>query len=318
MSKFLIGLAVVIAVVGGGIYAYIETHPQEALEIALSAERDRAMVALESVDVDGNRWPYLAGGEGPVVLLLHGFGGDKDNWTRFAGELTHTYRVIAPDLPGFGNNMRDPDVSYDIASQSERLAGFVQALGLTRFHLAGNSMGGNLAAAYAHQHPEQIITLGLFNAAGVESPVPSVLTREYEETGNLALVPRTREQYDHLTDMVFYDKPWLPPFVVDALAQRAIDNADFRQKIFVEYRQNMYRLEPVLPEITAPTLVLWGDTDRLIHVSAARVMHDLLPNSRLEIMDNMGHCPMIEAPRATADIYEPFIHKSSKAATPSA
>lgn len=314
MSKFLIGLTAVVAVVGIGVYAYIETHPQEALEIALSAERDRAMVTLEHVAVDGNRWPYLVGGEGPTVLLLHGFGGDKDNWTRFARELTGNHRVIAPDLPGFGDNVRDMDASYDIASQAERLAGFVREMGLERFHLAGNSMGGNLAAAYAHRHPAQVITLGLFNSAGVESPVPSVLTREFEESGQLSLLPRTREQYDHLADLIFYDRPWAPSFVIDALAQRAIDNADFRQKVFIEYRQNMYRLEPVLPELEMPTLVLWGDTDRLIHVSAARVMHDLLPNSQLEIMENMGHCPMIEAPRATADIYGPFIDRHTRGA----
>ena len=313
MSKFLIAVAIVIGVLGIGTYAYIETHPQEALALAMSAERERSMLTEQSVQVGEDRWPYLEGGSGDVVLLLHGFGGDKDNWTRFAGHLTPDHRVIAPDLPGFGDNARHEDQAYDIASQRERLAAFVQTMGLERFHLAGNSMGGNLAAAYAHAYPEQLLSLGLFNAAGVESPVPSDLAREYEATGKVSLIPRTREEYDHLMDMVFVDKPYVPPFAVDALAERAIENADFRQKVFVEYRQNMLRLEPLLPEIQTPALVLWGDTDRLIHVSAARVMHDLLPNSELVVMENMGHVPMIEDPRATVERYGPFIERHTPA-----
>ncbi|MBB85947.1 MAG: alpha/beta hydrolase [Xanthomonadales bacterium] len=313
MSKFLIAAGIVIGLLGLGTYAYIETHPQEAFELALRAERDRAMLSVKSVNVDGDNWPYLDGGEGDVVLLLHGFGGDKDNWTRFGGHLTPDHRVIAPDLPGFGGNARHEDQSYDIASQRDRLAAFVETLGLERFHLAGNSMGGNLAAAYAHSYPEKLLSLGLLDAAGVESPVPSELAREVEATGRVALIPRTREDYDHMVDMVFEDKPWVPPFVVEALAQRAIENADFRQKIFVEYRTNLFRLEPVLPEIQTPTLIIWGDSDRLIHVSAARVMDDLLPNSELAIMEGMGHCPMIEDPRATVELYGPFIDRHTPA-----
>lgn len=313
MSKFLIAVGVIIGVLGLGTYAYIETHPQEALELALKAERDRAMLHLKTVEVNGDRWPYLEGGEGDVVLLLHGFGGDKDNWTRFAGHLTPDHRVIAPDLPGFGDNARHEDQSYDIATQRDRLAAFVEALGLTQFHLAGNSMGGNLAGAYAHAYPEQLLSLGLINAAGVESPVPSDLMREVESTGRVALIPRSREDYDHLMEMVFVNRPWVPPFAVEALAQQAIDNADFLQKVFTEYRTNLFRLEPVLPEIETPTLIIWGDTDRLIHVSSARVMDDLLPNSELEIMKSMGHCPMIEDPRATVELYGPFIDRHTPA-----
>lgn len=311
MKKLILGLLglVVVGAIGLVVFLWIygASNPSAALDAAYAAERDASHLELKSVQVGGDAWPYLdSGGDGEVILLLHGFGADKDNWPRFARSFTDSYRVIAPDLPGFGDNVRHPDWSYDIASQVPRLHGFVQALDLPAFHLAGNSMGGNLSAAYTLAHPDQVKTLGLFCAAGVEEPTPSRLTTMIANGDNV-LVPRNMEQWNTLMDLVFVEQPWVPGFIGDEIARRAFENADFKQKIFTEYRAKFQNLEPRLPEIQQPTLVLWGDQDGLLHVSMADVFHSRLPNSKKVIMDDMGHAPMIERPGETAEIYAEFI-----------
>jgi Predicted hydrolases or acyltransferases (alpha/beta hydrolase superfamily) len=87
--------------------------------------RRRGGLALKSVTVDGRAWPYLEGGDPakPLLLFVHGFAGDKDNWSMIAPYLTRDFHVIAPDLPGFGENERNPQLAYDIAAQTARLKG---------------------------------------------------------------------------------------------------------------------------------------------------------------------------------------------------
>ena len=313
----------VIAVVIIAAVAFLVSRPDLILQFAAGAERSKSGLELKQVMADGFEWPYLDSGvnpddkDQPVILMLHGFGADKDNWTRFAGFFTGkkelegvedetTYRVIAPDLPGFGENERDQSKTYDMQNQRERLNKFVEALGLSKFHLVGNSMGGNLTAAYTEKWPEKVITVGLFDSAGVAEPEPSDMSKAVARGENPLLV-NSVEDFDRLLNFVFVVPPEIPGPVKTYLAEQSVKNRAFNEKIFKEYRANMFRLEPVLPNINQPSLVLWGDTDRLIHVSSARLMHDLLPNSRLLIMDKMGHSPMIERPQETANHYKRFL-----------
>ncbi|MCP3952871.1 MAG: alpha/beta hydrolase, partial [Desulfobacterales bacterium] len=102
---------------------------------------------------------YLEGGQGDTLLLLHGFGANKDNWTRIGKHLTPHFRVIAPDLPGFGESGKNPDGDYSISAQARFVKDFVQALGIKSFHIGGSSMGGNIAGAYASSNPETLKSL---------------------------------------------------------------------------------------------------------------------------------------------------------------
>ncbi|NIL95537.1 MAG: alpha/beta fold hydrolase, partial [Woeseiaceae bacterium] len=138
-------LTLAIVVIGLALMTF--SLPGPAAEFAISIERYRTGLLPARIQVDGEPWHYLVGGpaDGETVLLLHGFGANKDTWTRFAGYLTERYRVVAPDLPGFGESHRQPGQDYRLPAQRERLHAFVAALGLTDFHLAGNSMGGHLS-----------------------------------------------------------------------------------------------------------------------------------------------------------------------------
>ena len=122
--------------------------PRAAYKILINMERCAAGLDQKSIDIGKLHIEYLEGGKGEVLVLLHGFGGNKDNWTRVAKYLTPYFRVIAPDLPGFGESSRNMEAAYTYAAQVERLHKFMKALEIDKFHLGGNSMGGTIAGTY--------------------------------------------------------------------------------------------------------------------------------------------------------------------------
>ena len=109
---------------------------------ATESERKAAGLQYKRVHVGDHEIVYLEGGHGETILMLHGFAANKDSWTRFAKFISPTYHVVALDLPGFGESTCLEDASYSIADQAKRLTRFVDAIGLKKFHIIGNSMGG--------------------------------------------------------------------------------------------------------------------------------------------------------------------------------
>jgi pimeloyl-ACP methyl ester carboxylesterase len=299
-------LVVVLFAIGGVVYLLF---PAMLVDFSRQQERNAAGLTEHSVTAAGHRMPYLAGGHGETILLLHGFSADKDNWTRFARHLTANYHVIAPDLPGFGDSDRLADATYDVRSQVSRIAAFVIALELSSFHLAGNSMGGHISVAYAHRYPQQVKTLGLFDSGGVTEPEPSEFRRAIAEGRNLLLVDDI-EDFDRMLAFVFVEKPSVPRPVMRYLAEASVKSRAFNDKIAGQLFANPFPLEPILPEIEQPSLVVWGEKDRVIDVSAATVFADAIPDAELIIMPNVGHLPMIERPEESASYYSDFLIRS--------
>ena len=120
--------------------------------------RRLAGLQAKTIRVQGQTFPYLVGGSGDPLVLVHGFTADKDTWGAVARHLTAQYTVIAPDLPGFGDTVRDPNANYSLDTQVENLRVFVQSMGLKRVHLGGNSMGG-VVAVYAAKYPQEVASL---------------------------------------------------------------------------------------------------------------------------------------------------------------
>lgn len=303
-------LAVLIGLlVAAGVYLYF-LAPQTAYDLGVAAERSLAGVEAKRTTVDGLDIAYLEGGEGETLVLLHGFGANKDNWTRMAAELVDDYRVIAPDLPGFGESDRPEEAEYGFAAQAERVHAIVEALGIERFHLAGNSMGGAVAGAYAAAHPERLRSLWLLAPAGVADAEPSDLARQIEAGGGNPLVPQTADQYYTLLDWVFADKPYIPAPMQYVMAQRAVARHDHYQRIFDQInaeRSGDFALEKIVAETDVPVLVVWGEEDRLLHVSGARALAEAAPDRvRVERMPGVGHLPMVERPAESAEAFRAF------------
>jgi len=279
---------------------------------AYAMERSRAsLVRKETTLADGTHLVYLDGGVGTPLVLVHGFGADKDNFTRVARYLTPRYRVIVPDLVGFGESAHRADVDYHYAAQAERLLAFVQALGLSRIDLGGNSMGGGIALSYAAQHPQEVASLWLIDCAGIAEAPPSELARLVRTTGQNPLMITRESDFGAFLDFVMSDPPYIPGAVKDVLARERIANQALEKQVFGQIATDS--VSASIRGLATPTLVLWGDEDRALSVGTVPILKTLLPNAQAVVMPHVGHAPMIERPKESAEAYLSFRDGLAKA-----
>lgn len=311
MKKIIIIVIVVILLILAVITAWIYLFPEKALKSIADAERGRAGLEVLEVDVDGMKMKYLTGGNGETLLLIHGFGANKDNWTRISKYLTPHFNVVAPDLIGFGESSRPKNTDYSIIAQMERVRAFAEKLKLKKFHLGGSSMGGNIAGAFAAEHPHYIKSLLLLAPGGVYSAEESEL-KQLLEKGKNPLIATDRDSYNKVVEFVFYKKPYIPSPVLDAFAAEAIRNKPINDIVFKAIREKPFPIDVALKKSQIPALVIWGKNDRALHWSGAKILGEIMPNSTVKIFDKTGHLPMIERPEQTADEFLKFTNSLSK------
>ncbi|AVO55283.1 alpha/beta fold hydrolase [Ectopseudomonas mendocina] len=304
MKKLLFGLLVLLI----GIATILYCFPATQLASLRLIEQQRAGLSPQQLHVRDLNIHYYEGGSanGETLVLLHGFAADKDNWLRFSRHLTDGYRVIALDLPGFGESDR-PAGSYDVGTQAERLADILDALGIEQAHLLGNSMGGHIAALFAARYPDRVRSLALFANAGIDTPNKSELFKLVERGAPNPLVVRRPEDFQRLLQFVFVEPPYLPASLKGYMAERAMANAAHYEQVFQQLIERYIPLEPELPKIQAPTLLLWGKQDRVLDVSSIEVMYPLLQKPSVTIMEGVGHAPMLERPEESALLYRRFL-----------
>jgi pimeloyl-ACP methyl ester carboxylesterase len=278
----------------------------------IGLERFSAGFRRNSIQLGDHQIAYSEGGKGEPVVLIHGFGASSDNWNRMAGRLTKKYRVIAPDMPGWGQSTRIDAASYAYPEQIARLHEFLGALGLRRFHLIGHSMGGFISSAYAARYPEEVTTLTLIAPHGVAEPQPGELALSVA-AGDNWLVARNVPEFERLLNKVFAKRPYMPKSVLKLFAAYAIRGSAKSARIFADMQSNDPPLEERLPLIQAPTLIIWGDQDRVLNVSGAEVFRQGIKSSELLVQPGIGHMPLIESARECANAWLAFVDKSSQA-----
>jgi triacylglycerol lipase len=257
---------------------------------------------------DGLRLVYSEGGAGEPLLLLHGLGADRSSFEAIAGLLSQQHHLIIPDLIGFGESDLAADGDYGIDAQVERIERFVGALGLQRFHLGGNSMGGWIAAAYAARFPDKVQSLWLLAAAGTGEMLETEAVRVRQSDGRYLLLARDAAEFDGLLERLFRKRPFLPFCFRHVGARRAAAAFALHARIFDQLleRGEEYRLEPLLPQVTAPTLLCWGEHDQVVPLTVMQSFHLLLPNSNIAVIPGVGHVPQMEAPKRAAADYALF------------
>jgi abhydrolase domain-containing protein 6 len=272
--------------------------PQETESFGLTEKTTK----IESFEIC-----YNEGGKGETVLLLHGFGGIKEMWTEFAQFLVPSYHVIILDLPGHGKSTKNIEASYTIDIQADRINQFANALGLSKFHLAGNSMGGTISGEYAAKYPDRLLSLGLFDTGGVPSAEMSEYIMALYDGKNL-LIATNREEYNKVLEFVYFKVPTWSEERIEAGFKMAISDTKLKEKIFADIISGSTPpLEAKLNKINAPTLILWGDKDRILDVSSTKILEKGLSNSKTIIMKEMGHIPQLERPEETANLYIDFL-----------
>jgi pimeloyl-ACP methyl ester carboxylesterase len=169
-------------------------------------------------------------------------------------------------------------------------------------------MGGNVAGVLANEHPDEVVSLTLMEPQGVEAPIPSemdVLVR----AGQAPLVPARPADFDHLVELAFVKRPFIPRAVYLHLRHQALTLAPLHRRIWNDLcsPEHLYLLEQNLPGIRAPTLVIWGDSDRFLHASTLEKLMTGLRDVQVVRMRACGHAPMLERPAEAARHFLSFV-----------
>ena len=286
--------------------------PEQSMAKAMAALRLIGGMRLRRISADGIDWPFLVGGGGETVVLLHGYGADKDRIGSLAPFLRRRYRVVIPDLPGFGDHKAHADLDYGITSQVQRLDAFVRAVGLTRFHLFGISMGGYAAALYAARFPQKILSLALMDPAGHSAPEPSDAIRLFQQTGRNIFLYSSAADVEELAGFLIHRPFRLPARIKRYWALYGRTHLAWRRRLFNDLIDGgLSLLDERAAKIRASTLIFWGAQDRICHVSSARALLKLIPDCRAYIFHACGHMPLFEYPAACRNLYLQFLRKAS-------
>lgn len=280
--------------------------------------RQRWMAGLSQHEtrVAGHRWVYAqrdaADPRAPTLVMIHGFTGSKENWYPLAGRLRDRYRLVIPDLPGWGASERRAGEDYGYLAQSRRVAAFVDALRMkdSPVVLIGHSMGGGIVALAAADHPESIARVGLIDAAGVRFS-DNAFGRAVLDGRNPFAV-QDAASLQRYFDTVFHraqSKPWLPWPASRAFIDWRTRQAPFEQAVLERIGRSTERFLPGerAAGITQPTLLLWCDEDRVIDPSALDLYAARIPQAHRVRLPDCGHMSIMERPGDVAAAVEQLI-----------
>lgn len=265
--------------------------------VAACAAQQTAKVTAEplqekSVIVFGQKIQYVeVGSEGPTVILLHGLGTDSSIWAANLAALSEKTHVFAIDQIGFGRSDKPP-LDYRIATFTDFLNGFMQALKIPRATLVGHSLGGWVAAEFAIQHPHMTDKLILVDSTGIKS-------RNWKDARSspVNLNPASLADTRKTLEFLFHDKSIISDQLVRQLFERRLRNADaYTVTRVLDGMAYDQWLGKGLSQIKTPALLIWGRNDALTPLSDGEALHRGIPNSRLEVLGNCGHLPQIEKP----------------------
>lgn len=240
------------------------------------------------VTVSGYKVHYYAIGpeNGKPLVLVHGLGGRAGEWHNLMPYLAYAgFRVYAPDLVGYGRSEQPADFSYSVSDEANIVVGFLDALGLKQVDLGGVSMGGWIVQLVAAHHPERVSRLMLFDSVGLH------VTPDWDT--NL-FTPQTPAQLDALDHLLMPNPPHLPDFVATDFLRHSNRDAWVIRRALSTMLSGKEVTDPLLPELKMPVLIVWGDLDRIAPLSEGQKMHQLIPQSRLEVIQGCGHLAHVQ------------------------
>jgi pimeloyl-ACP methyl ester carboxylesterase len=271
----------------------------------------------EHVTIHGQRVGYRRAGNGPVLVLLHGIAGSSRTWLPVMQLLSGRYTLLAPDLLGHGGSDK-PMGDYSLGNQASLVRDLLHLLDVERATVVGQSFGGGVAMQFAYQFPERCERLVLVSAGGLGRDVNWLL--------RMAALPAA----EYVMPVLFptFVRSW-GDSVARFLGDQGVRNArglemwrSYRSLADAESRHAFVRtiravVDPGGQSVSAlgrlylaahmPTLIVWGDRDKIIPVHHAQQAHDAIPGSRLEVMAGVGHFPHAEEPGWFVEILTDFL-----------
>lgn len=266
-------------------------------------------VRASSVPVQGREWGYIETGDPAAqpAILLHGFGTSREAMLGLMPWLAGTHHAVAPDLPGFGRHLFHAGEVHDADFYVREVLRFADALGMRRFDLIGTSMGGALAVHLAATHPERVRRLVLLAPAGVQPPVRNAFMQSIDR-GENPLDIASEDDFDRVVSIVFERPPPVPWQFRRFMAGEAVRRRPDTLRIVEAMKPFLLdgvRVE--LPQVQAPTLVVWGDRDRITDRSMMPVFMAGLPCVTGSLVREAGHVVFGDAPDETRRLVAPFL-----------
>lgn len=297
-----------------GVFGFTTGSSKKVYEMVMVYERYMTGLEKKSVTLDFGKIVYLENDvkSDTTLVFIHGFGGNKDTWVRTIAEWDDRYHVIVLDLPGHGESVSKKTLSYTITEQAKRLHAFLEAKNLKGFYLFGHSMGGAIALRYAGSHEENLKALILIDAMGLEKTKSDGVKLVERSTKNPLYNVCTEERLETLLRYSLHKPPYTPDIIKEALLQEKCERRELEKILYEDMYKDVCCLNDIAKGIHIPTLILWGDKDRMTHIDNATLFHDTIKNSKLVILKEIGHVPILEDPKQTADAVESFIREMQK------
>ena len=306
LKYFFISIGI-LAIIVTSLFGYRDI-PLEELKLKY-AQAPSSFVALAGMDVH-----YRDEGESndsiPIVLI-HGTGSSLHTFDDWVNELKNDYRVIRMDLPGYGLTGPFPNRDYSINAYLDFIKQFLDEQAIDQCIIGGNSLGGQIAWRFTVNHPQMVSKLILINAAGYPSQAESEpLAFKAAKTPvikNILTFITPRFIARSSVENVYADKNKVTEELVTRYFELTL--APGNRQAFIDRFSAIKTPDAHLQisNINHPTLVLWGDQDRLIPVENAERFHQDLPNDTLVILENVGHVPMEESPDQSLEVVRSFL-----------
>ncbi|MGD0452696.1 MAG: alpha/beta fold hydrolase [Solirubrobacteraceae bacterium] len=287
---------------------------------ATSGQTGSGRMRFRTVSTRGGRLSTLEAGSGPAVVAIHGLGATKGSFLPTVAALSGRFRVIALDLPGFGDSDKPIGASYDARFFAGAVVGLLDALELGRAHLIGNSLGGRVALEVGLQHPDRVERLALLCPSLAwrrERPWAPLVRLTQPKLGLVQIAPRPLVEAIVRRLIPGADEGWTAAGVDEFLrayltpAGRAAFYAAARH-IYLEEPHGEKGFWTRLRGLQAEALFVWGRRDRLVPIAFARHVAEALPHARHVELD-CGHVPQIERPRQTHDAVSGFLGEAATA-----
>jgi pimeloyl-ACP methyl ester carboxylesterase len=265
------------------------------------------------VQVDGVNLHYQEAGDraAPPMILIHGFAASNLVWSKVFLQLAEKFRVLAPDLPGYGYSGKPRHLDYTIASQAKMIVGFLKQLEIDRALFVGSSYGAAVAVTIALDHPELVEKLVMVGAVNNNRPTRYLLMRLFGSPiiGDILspLIVGSRRLLRLRMKRVYDRHSWvLDERRVDARHLPLATRGAHRAIIRTVRRWDADRVSREAHLLSPPTLLLWGDTDREVPLQDGERLHQSIPDSRLIVFRECGHLPQEEYPETFAQLVSEF------------
>jgi pimeloyl-ACP methyl ester carboxylesterase len=275
------------------------------------------MIEPKFLELHGDRVAYRDAGDGEVLLLIHGMAGSSETWRSVMPALSKKFRVVAPDLLGHGQSAK-PRGDYSLGAFAVWLRDFLDELGIGPASVVGHSLGGGVAMQFVYQHPDYCNRLILISSGGLGPDVGTILRLLSAPGAELVLpiiaVPPVLTAGNKLRSWLTGAGIRSPRGAELWSAYSSLSDRQARQSFLrtlrsvVDYRgQAVSALNRLQLRAEVPVMAIWGDADSIIPVDHAHAAHAARTDSRLEVLEGVGHFPHVEAPAAVAELIEDFI-----------